>query len=97
MAKKMETSKKLVYISDGAAIALSAAVAYGTFYTAQDMSSLASVTGDAWVACAAANAFYYWKAKNENRYKYVIKLIKEWAEKYGIDAVIRIADIVLKE
>ena len=46
---------------------------------------------------SVANGFYYWKSKNENRYKYVIKLIREWAEKYGIEAVIRIADIVLKE
>lgn len=33
MARKMETSKKLVYISDFVAICLSAAVIYGTFVT----------------------------------------------------------------
>lgn len=97
MAKKLETSKKLVYISDTLAICLSTAVICGTFLTEKDISPLSQVTVAAITECGVANAFYYWKAKNENRYKYVIKLIREWAEKYGIDAVIRIADIVLKE
>lgn len=97
MARKMETSKKLVYISDFVAVCLSAAVICGTFLTEKDISPLAQVTVASLAECGAANGFYYWKAKNENRYKYVIKLIREWAEKYGIDAVIRIADIVLKE
>lgn len=97
MARKMETSKKLVYISDFVAFCLSAAVICGTFLTEKDISPLAQVTVASLAECGAANGFYYWKAKNENRYKYVIKLIREWAEKYGIDSVIRIADIVLKE
>lgn len=97
MAKRMETSKKLAYISDAAAIGLSAAVAYGTLCTSQDVSGLASTAGDAWIACGAANAFYFWKAKNENRSKYVMKLVKEWADKYGIDAVARLAEIILKD
>ena len=97
MARKMETSKKLVYISDFVAICLSAAVIYGTFVTEKDISPLAQVAVASITECGVANGFYYWKSKNENRYKYVIKLIREWAEKYGIEVVIRIADIVLKE
>ncbi len=97
MAKRMETSKKLVYLSDSIAICLSAAVICGTFFTDRDIGALAQVSVASLTECGVANGFYYWKAKNENRYKYVIRLIREWAEKYGIDAVIRIADIVLKE
>lgn len=93
----METSKKLVYLSDSIAICLSAAVICGTFFTDRDIGALAQVSVASLTECGVANGFYYWKAKNENRYKYVIRLIREWAEKYGIDAVIRIADIVLKE
>ncbi len=97
MARKMETSKKLVYISDFVMICLCAACIIGVFCTDKDITSLAQVTIASITECGVANGFYYWKSKNENRYKYVIKLIREWAEKYGIDAVIRIADIVLKE
>lgn len=43
MARKMETSKKLVYISDFVAICLSAAVIYGTFVTEKDISPLTQV------------------------------------------------------
>ena len=97
MAKKMETSKKLVYISDLITVGLSVSVAYGTFYTDKSMTDLAQVTIASFGETAAAHAFYYWKAKNENRYKYVIRLMRHWVDKHGIDAVIRLADIVLKE
>ena len=97
MAKKMETSKKLVYISDFVMTFLCASCIIGVFCTDKDIMPLAQVTVASITECGVANGFYYWKSKNENRYKYVIRLIKEWAEKYGIDAVIRIADIVLKE
>ena len=97
MAKKMETSKKLAYISDAVMICLCIFCTYGFFYTEKDITPLAQITIASITECGAVHGFYYWKSKNENRYKYVIKLIREWAEKYGIDAVIRIADIVLKE
>lgn len=97
MAKKMETSKKLAYLSDASAIILSVAVAYGCLCTDKDMNSLAIVAGAAWVECGAANAFYYWKAKNENRSKYAIRLVKDLADKYGIENVTHLTEIVLKD
>ena len=97
MAKKMETSKKLVYISDFVAVSLSAAVIYGTFFTDRDMATLAQVAVAAIAECGVANGLYYWKAKNENRYKYVMRLVKDWADKYGIDSVANLAEIVLKD
>ena len=97
MARKMETSKKIAYISDASAISLSAAVVYGCLNTGNDMSSLATVTAAAWVECGAANAFYFWKAKNENRSKYAMRLVKDLADKYGIDAVTHLTEIVLKD
>ena len=97
MAKKMETSKKLAYLSDASAIILSVAVAYGCLYTNKDMNSLAIVTGAAWVECGAANAFYFWKAKNENRTKYALRLIEKLAEKHGMENVLRLTEIILKD
>ena len=46
---------------------------------------------------AAATGFYYWKAKNENRYKYAMKFVGRIADRYGIDMAVRISDIVLKD
>ena len=97
MVKNMETSKKLVYISDFLTFCLCSACIYGVFCTEKDISALVQLAIASLTECGVANGFYYWKAKNENRYKYVIKLLKEWADKYGVDAIIRIADIVLKE
>lgn len=97
MAKSMETSKKLVYISDAIAIGMSVAFVYATFFTEVDTTNLAQVTIASLAEATVANGFYYWKSKNENRYKYVIKLMKEWAVKYGVDAVIRLAEVVLKD
>ncbi len=57
MAKKMETSKKLVYISDFVAICLSAAVIYGTFVTEKDISPLAQVAVASITECGVAKRF----------------------------------------
>lgn len=78
MSKKMETSKKLVYISDTLAICLSTAVICGTFLAEKDISPLSQVTVAAITECGVANAFYYWKSKNENRYKYVIHRLEKY-------------------
>lgn len=97
MAKSMETSKKLVYISDAIAIGMSVAFVYATFFTEVDTANLAQVTIASLAEATVANGFYYWKAKNENRYKHVVKLMKEWAKTYGVDAVIRLAEVILKD
>lgn len=55
------------------------------------------VTPLAWASFDVAAGFYYWKAKNENRSKYTQKFARQMAEKYGIDAALRAAEIVLKD
>ena len=54
--------------------------------------ALAMITG-----LTTVTSFYMWKAKNENRAKYAQEFIQKFADKYGIEEAIRIADIVLKE
>ena len=41
--------------------------------------------------------FYFWKAKNENRIKLAKQMMCDWADKYGVESVASIAEIVLKE
>lgn len=55
------------------------------------------VTPLSWTAFDVAAGFYYWKSKNENRSKYAQKFVRLFAKKYGIDAAIQIASIVLKD
>ena len=45
----------------------------------------------------AATAFYYWKAKNENRSKYAMDFVEKIADRYGIDMAVRMSDIVIKD
>ena len=40
---------------------------------------------------------YFWKAKCENKNKYTQQFITDYADKYGIDVAIRIAESVTKE
>lgn len=55
------------------------------------------VTPLAWSAFDLAIGFYFWKAKNENRSKYMQKFVKQMGEKYGIDASLRATEIVLRD
>lgn len=55
------------------------------------------VTPLAWASFDVAIGFYYWKSKNENRSKYMQKFVKQMADKYGVDASLRGAEIVLKD
>ena len=40
---------------------------------------------------------HYRKAKNENRAKYAQRFLKQFADKYGADVAVRVAEIVLKD
>lgn len=88
---------KLVYIvmlSVSVLLTLSALVGYicGETYAA----SLTTLT-TVWVGASAVyGAFYAWKAKTENRSKYAQLWVSGLAERYGIDSVIKIVEIILR-
>lgn len=50
-----------------------------------------------WAETAAATGFYYWKSKNDNRAKYAQRFVKRFADEYGIDAALRLSEVVLKD
>lgn len=95
--KKLCCSKKIVISSYVITILLTAATLAGSFLTTQDMTPVATITGLAWAETTAANAFYFWKAKNENRIKLTNQMVIDLADKYGIDAVVNLAGIVIKD
>ena len=62
-----------------------------------DLSPLAYLIPAVFGELATATGFYYWKARNENRAKYTQEFVKSFAETYGIEAAIQLAETVLKE
>lgn len=96
MKKCRETSKRLLVASWAAAITLTVVVAIGSF-TGADMTNLTILAGSAWAELATTHAFYYWKAKNENRWKYAMQLVKDLAAEHGIENVINLANTILRD
>lgn len=92
----MEYSKKIVAYSWAAVIILTGAIFYGSYH-GFDVTEISVIAGLAWGELTAAHAFYFWKAKNENRSKHAMQLVKDFADKYGIDSVVEIANVVLRE
>ena len=95
--KKLSCSKKVVIVSFLIMVALMGATIYGIFWTDKDMTALATLAGSAVVETAAVTTGYLWKAKAENKIKLVNQLIKDNADKYGIESVIQLAGIVLSD
>ena len=88
----MERSKKILIFSY-----LMLGVFIIIFLAVEDKTAAATVLCGWIVECGGATAFYFWKAKNENRSKYALKFVRELADKYGLDATARIIESVLKD
>ena len=68
-----------------------------TNYLGFDVTALAGLAGASLLTNGAWGGFYFWKAKNENRAKYAQRFLKQFADKYGADVAVRVAEIVLKD
>lgn len=88
----MEWSKKILIFSY-----LMLGVFIIIFLAVEDKTAAATVLCGWIVECGGATAFYFWKAKNENRSKYALEFVRELADKYGLDATARIIESVLKD
>lgn len=62
-----------------------------------DTSAIATLAGTSFITDGAWGGFYYWKSKNENRSKYAQRFVNSYANKYGVDAAIKMAEVVLKD
>lgn len=93
---KMQTSKKILAGSWAVFLTLLALCIFFK-YRGDDISDLVQLTLGSAAELTAAHGFYYWKAKNENRSKHAMQLVRDLADQYGIDAAARIAEVVLKD
>ena len=95
--RRLCCSQKIVLASYVTTALLTLVTVLGTFFTSRDMTALATVTALSWAETAASNAAYFWKAKTENRIKLSDKMVEDLADKYGIDAVVNLAGVVIKD
>lgn len=92
----MEFSKKLLYFSWGVTLVLTSVLIWFSIKLLP-LDALLVVTPLSWAETGTATAFYYWKSKNENRAKHGQAFLREFAEKWGADIAVRMAEIVLKD
>ena len=92
----MEFSKKLLLLQYIVSAVLIMVTMIGCF-SDHDISPVAALAGTSILADGTVAGFYCWKSKNENRAKYAQKFVRQFADKYGVDAAIRIAETVLKD
>lgn len=93
---KMRTSKLILLVDFVVSILLTVIVVIGAFLD-KDMTAVTTIAACWDAQMAAAVGFYYWKAKNENRSRHAMKLVKDLAKKYGIENVARLAETILKD
>lgn len=92
----MEFSKKVLVLHIIVSVLLCIATVVGTLM-GRDVTALGILAGTSLATDGAWGGFYYWKSKNENRAKYAQEFLIRFADKYGADVAIRLADIVLKD
>ena len=92
----MEFSKKLLYFSWCITLILTTVTILFSL-KGLPLDALIVITPLSWTETGTATAFYYWKAKNENRTKYGQVFLREYADKWGSDTAVRMAEIVLKD
>jgi malonyl CoA-acyl carrier protein transacylase len=95
--EKLCCSKKVLVTSWTTTILLTLTCLLAFFLTAKDTTPLATIAGLSWGVTAAVTAVYSWKAKAENKIKLTNIMVKELADKYGIEAVVSLLGITLSD
>lgn len=93
----MEFSKKMLIAHGILTVLLVFATILVSIYTDRDVTALATLAGASFAVDGTYGGFYLWKSKNENRAKYAQKFVKMFANEYGIENAIKVAELVLKD
>lgn len=95
--KKLTFSKRLLVA--GLAISLLMCIACVVLRVLfhEDITDIMTITIAAFFTDSAYGSFYLWKEKNANRAKYAQQFVLLFADAYGVEAAIRIAEVVLRE
>lgn len=95
--RKLCCSKKVLVTSWATTLLLTVISLLAFFLTDKDITPLGTLTGLSWGVTAAVTAVYSWKAKAENKIKLTNTMVKELADKYGIEAVVSLLGISLSD
>lgn len=93
--KKMSTSKIGLYLTIMISVMLSVIFVLLKVYTDKDLSDLANICEASFGVVGAYSAFYLWKSKTENRFKYSQMWYDQMAEKYGVENIGSALDKIL--
>lgn len=93
--KKMSTSKIGLYLTIVISVMLSVIFVLLKVYTDKDLSDLANICEASFGVVGAYSAFYLWKSKTENRFKYSQMWYDQMAEKYGVENIGSALDKIL--
>ena len=96
-SKRKPEFSKVIFACAAALTAVVTIFTFAAVWKTGDLSPLAYLIPAVFGELATATGFYYWKARNENRAKYTQEFVKSFAETYGIEAAIQLAETVLKE
>lgn len=96
--RRIQTSKLILFLSYFCAIAVTAAVIYGSYHEL-DVSSLTIIAPVIWAEVAVHTAVYSHKAKAENRLKILLSMIKELSQndKFEPDVIVQLFEGVTRE
>ena len=94
---KLCCSKKILVVSWSSTALLTAISLLAFFLTDKDVTPLGTLAGLSWGVTAAVTAVYSWKAKAENKIKLTNIMVKDLADKYGIDAVVSLLGVTLSD
>ena len=92
----MEFSKKLLLLSWTVTLILTVLTIWMSL-NGLSTDAMYVIAPLAWAETATATGYYFWKAKNENRAKYAQQFLERLGEKWGPEAALRVAEIVLKD
>lgn len=93
----MSCSHKVLAMSWTITAMLTITSLFAFFLTDKDIAPLVTLTEFSWGVTGAVTAVYSWKAKAENKIKLTNTMVKELADKYGIDAVVSLLGITLSD
>lgn len=96
-SKSLDFSKLMLSIQTGLSVSLVIACIIIKVKLLMDVSDLITIATASFGFDGAWGGFYLWKAKNENRAKYAQQFVLEFADKYGFEAAVQIAQIVLQD
>lgn len=92
----MDFSKKMLIVQYTISLMLIAVTIVGTL-TDHDVTAIAVLAGSSVLADGSTTAFYFWKARTENRAKYAQQFVKQFAQEYGFEAAISLSEAVFRD